>query len=272
MAVAELLGCSYSFTAHARDIYWTPNALPDKIRAARFVVTCTRYNQDYLRRICPDVPQAHIVMIRHGIEPPASKEPAPAPGRWSPSERPMLLSAGRLIAKKGFDVLIDACAILRRRGIGFACAIAGDGPLETALRRKIARLELDGLVQLIGWQPYSRMAELYQNATMFLLPSRVTDTGDRDGTPNVLIEALAFGLPCISTSVSGIPELIEHGRTGLLIPQDNPEAVAEAVESLLRSPEFATDLGRMGRRKVLEEFDLKTNTLQLARLFSLRTA
>ena len=260
LGLSELLGCRFSFTAHARDIYASPNALEEKMRAASFVVTCTRYNADHLRGLCPELPAGHVHVIRHGVTC-GRDEHREAAGT------PLLLGAGRLIAKKGFDVLIDACAVLRGRGVACDCAIAGEGPLRGALERRIRRAGLQGRVRLLGWQGPEEMERLYRRASVFSLPSRVVRGRDRDGLPNVLVEALAHGLPVVSTDVSAIPELVVDGVTGLLVAPDDPAALAAALARLLSDARLRLRLGEAGRRLVVERFDLETNTRQLAELF-----
>jgi glycosyltransferase involved in cell wall biosynthesis len=279
LAVATLLGCGFSFTAHARDIYATPNALEQKMRAARFVVTCTEYNARHLRRLCPELPPDRLHVIRHGVPGPpglrltGARPQGEDPAEWGARSRPssggppLLLSAGRLIPKKGLDLLVDACALLRDRGVSFECRIAGAGPLFRDLDRRIARAGLGGHVRLLGWQGAAEMARLYGAATVFALPSRVVRGGDRDGLPNVLVEALAQGVAVASTRVSAIPELIRDGVTGLVVEPDDPASLAAALERLLSDAELRERFAEAGRRLVAEQFDLETNTRRLLGLF-----
>ena len=277
LGLAALLGCGFSFTAHARDIYATPNALEQKVRAARFVVTCTWYNVEYLRRLCPGLPPDRLHMIRHGVPgtperpdawPHEESPPGPAAGpRPSSGAPPLLLSAGRLIPKKGLEVLVDACALLRGRGVPFECRIAGAGPLLRALDRRIDRAGLRGQVRLLGWQGAPEMARLYRTACVFVLPCRVARGGDRDGLPNVLVEALSLGLAVVSTRVSAIPELVQDGVTGLLVGPDDAAALAAALETLLSDADLRERLGAAGRRVVAEQFDLDANARRLESLF-----
>jgi glycosyltransferase involved in cell wall biosynthesis len=267
LALAQLLDCGFSFTAHARDIYATPNALDQKLRAARFVVTCTEHNAVHLSRLCPGLPPGRLHVIRHGVPSPPGLRPPGARPRPSPSSPPLLLSAGRLIPKKGFEVLVDACALLRERGVSFECRIAGAGPLYRGLERRIARAGLRAHVRLLGWQDGAEMARLYGAACAFALASRVVNGGDRDGLPNVLVEALSLGLAVASTRVSAIPELVQDGVTGLLVEPDDPVSLAGALERLLADPELRERLGEAGRRLVAARFDLEANTRLLAGLF-----
>jgi glycosyltransferase involved in cell wall biosynthesis len=265
MAVSGLLGCPFSFTAHARDIYATPSALEEKIRAAAVVVTCTAYNVDYLRNLCPDLPPEHVRLIYHGVDV-DTLGAAIGSGRLAGSE-PLVLAAGRLIEKKGFDTLIAACADLDRRGIVFRCRILGTGPLEQALRRQIASAGMNHRIELPGWVAPADVVRNMAAATVFTMPSRISDTGDRDGIPNVVLEAMAAGLPVVATEVSGIPEAVLHEETGLLVRPDAPLALADALEQIVADPRRAADLGGSGARLVRAQFAIEVSSRRLAATF-----
>jgi glycosyltransferase involved in cell wall biosynthesis len=265
LVVSELLGCPFSFTAHARDIYATPSALEEKIRAAAVVVTCTAYNVEHLRALCPDVDADRIRLVHHGVDVDAASRVVRAPD--ADAARPLLLAAGRLIEKKGFDTLIAACAELRRRGVAFRCAICGSGPLLGALQKQVASMGLADVVDLPGWTPPGALLDRMSGAAAFVMPSRVSRGGDRDGIPNVILEAMAAGLPVIATGVSGIPEAVAHGVTGLLIDPDNPLALADAVERLLATPGLRTSYGDAARTRIHEEFALERASARLASVF-----
>ena len=167
MAAGALLGCPFSFTAHARDIYATPSALPEKMRAARFVVTCTQYNLEYLRHLCPDLARERIQLVHHGVDATAYAQTDVDVHDDAP---PLVLAAGRLIHKKGFDVLVAACGLLRDRGVTFRCRIVGDGPLRASLARAIRNASLDDVVELPGWLPADRLAVMLSRAAAFVAP------------------------------------------------------------------------------------------------------
>jgi glycosyltransferase involved in cell wall biosynthesis len=180
----------------------------------------------------------------------------------------MILAAGRLVEKKGFDILVDACARLRDRGVAFTCAIAGDGPLRSTLERQVADRSLGGVVTLRGWTPPGALALAMREATLLAVPSRVTEGGDRDGIPNVILEAMSAGLPVVASATSGIPEAVEHQTTGLLVPEGDASALAEAIAALLEDAPRAAAMGRAGRVRVMERFDLAASSRQLAALFA----
>jgi glycosyltransferase involved in cell wall biosynthesis len=262
MAVGVLVGAPFSFTAHARDIYDTPSGLPEKMRAAALVVTCTGYNVTWLRRLAPDVPAARVQLAYHGVAMDAFR------ARGAPAgDHPVVLAAGRFVDKKGFDVLVSACRILRDRGLDFTCRIVGDGPLGASLAALVQQAQLQQVVELPGWIPPAGMVGAFRDASVFVMPSRVSAGGDRDGIPNVILEAMAAGLPVVATGVSGIPEAVRHGESGLIVPPDDPAALAEAIGRLVRDPARARALGEAGERHVRERFDLAVSSARLAALF-----
>lgn len=262
MAVSRLLDRPFSFTAHARDIYASPSALDSKIRSAAFVVSCTRSGVDHLRTICPDVDPNRIHLAHHGID--AIAVSARDAG---PAAIPTILAAGRLVEKKGFDTLIDACANLKRRGVSFRCRIRGEGPELARLRRQIGQEQLDDAVTIAGWATSSDLHDEMMRATVFAMPCRLTADGDRDGLPNVVLEAMACGLPVVATSVSGIPEAIADRETGLLVEPNDSKTLADALQLVLETPELRADLGRAAAEKVRCEFTLDIACERLAALF-----
>ena len=266
MAVAGLLGVPFSFTAHARDIYATPSALEEKMRAARTVVTCTAYNVEHLRGLCPELSPSRVQLVHHGVDVDAASRVAEQ--RLSDAgATPVILAAGRLIDKKGFDTLIDACAVLRSRGRTFTCRIFGTGPLMAELRRRADAAGLGASVDLPGWARAGRLLEEMGRATVFAMPSRVAAGGDRDGIPNVVLEAMAAGLPVVATGVSGIPEAVSHDVTGLLVEPDSPSSLATALERVLTDAGLAGRFGAAGRARIAEEFTLAVASQRLRALF-----
>jgi glycosyltransferase involved in cell wall biosynthesis len=178
------------------------------------------------------------------------------------------LGVGRLVPKKGFDVLVEACGILHSRNIEFEALIVGEhGEHEAELRRRINTLGLENHIHLTGPMEQSKLYEEYRRASAFCLPCRVLDNGDRDGIPNVLMEAMACGLPVITTAVSGIPEIIRDGFNGQLIPPDDPEALADALVCLERDPHLARSLAIEAQATVSERFDGEYFASQLAAIF-----
>jgi glycosyltransferase involved in cell wall biosynthesis len=266
---SRLTGLPFSFTAHAKDIYQgelNPGRLLErKLGAARFVATCTCANAQVLRARHPRPDEVHA--IYHGLDTEWFSPQRATPG----SEAPLLLSVGRLVEKKGFDRLVDACALLRRRGVAFRCLIVGeDGSAGAALRAQIDWLGLADRVQLQGAVAQDQLREIYRGAQAFALPCRVLEDGDRDGFPNVLAEAMAMGVPVVSTPISGIPEMIEDGVHGLLV-DGSPEALADAIERLLGDAALHERLAAAARARICERFDSRETTAALRDLFLQQT-
>jgi glycosyltransferase involved in cell wall biosynthesis len=257
-----LTGISYSFTAHAYDIYLSSKAaLTYKMRLANFVVTCTAYNQRYLAALADQRVGERIHRIYHGLNFRAFPSSTAVPS-ISPTF-PRILAVGRLVEKKGMPYLLYACRLLIDQGYDFTCCIVGDGPLRPALEQEIRELALADRVELRGAEPHERVIELYQQATIMTLPCIVGKNGDRDGIPNVLVESLYMGVPIVSTTVSGIPELITSEVNGLLVPPNDSVALAAALGRLLDDPTLRDRLATAGRQTVLEQFDMIQNLTHL---------
>ena len=257
-----LTGISYSFTAHAYDIYLSSQAaLAYKMQLATFVVTCTAYNQHYLEALVDQHVGERIHRIYHGLNFSAFPSSPAVPSTSSTS--PRILVVGRLVEKKGIAYLLRACRLLIDQGYDFTCCIVGDGPLRTALEQEIRELALADRVELLGAQPHERVIELYQQATLVTLPCIVSQDGDRDGIPNVLVESLYMRVPIVSTTVSGIPELITSEVNGLLVPPNDSVALAATLGRLLDDPALRDRLATAGRQTVLEQFDMIQNVTHL---------
>jgi glycosyltransferase involved in cell wall biosynthesis len=268
LLASMLTGLPFSFSAHARDIYnnASPRLLQEKIRAAELVVTCTRANQQHLRSIVAPEDGEKIELAYHGVD---LAKFAPDEARLV-EEPPLILSVGRLVEKKGFTTLLQACRVLNGKGVSFRCEIVGEGPERARLEMQIRTLGLECVVSLLGACTQEELVERYRKATVLALPCRVLANGDRDGIPNVLVEAMAMGLPVVSTPVSGIPELIESGRNGLLVPPGNPTELAAAIELLLRDRELRERLARSARATVEERFDSAVCARRIASLFGVQ--
>jgi len=251
-----ITGLPFSFTAHARDI-WSPainpgDLLARKLRAARFVITCTEANRRHLLSLAPE---AQVHRVYHGLNDDVARELAAAAPRRPRNGRLRVLGVGRLVRKKGFDVLVDACAELDRRGVPVEAAIVGpDGDHAGELRRRIRVLGLEDRVTLAGRMDQVSLCEEYRRADALAQPCRLL-ADDRDGIPNVLVEGMACGVPVVATAVSGIPELVSDGVNGLLVPPDDPHALADALQRLWDDRLLARRLARAGAETVRERFD-----------------
>jgi glycosyltransferase involved in cell wall biosynthesis len=257
-AASRISGVPWSMGAHAKDIHVARRrSLAKKIASARFTTTCSRANLDLLesisRREEADLPPSSILLHHHGVDT-AFFSPA------SPSDeaQPLIVSVGRLVPKKGFDLLLDAAAMMRDRGIRFRAEIIGEGPLRAAIGRQIRALKLDGVVALEGMLIDEEVRAAYHRASCVVLASRIASNGDRDGIPNTLAEAMACGVPVISTRLPSIEEIITDGETGLLVPPDDPAALAAAIERLLVDPEERRRLAGCARARIETAFDAAT--------------
>jgi glycosyltransferase involved in cell wall biosynthesis len=260
--VSLLSGLPYSISAHAKDIYLSqPAQLRRKLASARFTLTCTDFNCRTLIGIAPD---ARVHRMYHGID----RSVFNPLRRTGPAGLPLILSVGRLRAKKGLDTLIEACALLRRRGRSFRCEIVGYGEEQASLAAQIERHALHSSVSLAGKLTRDQVVERYARAAVYVQASRVAADGDRDGIPNVLLEAMAMGLPVVATRVSGIPELVAHRSNGLLVPADSPAALADAVAELLDDPLLGQALGRAACATVSRHFDNDTNLRLLCHMLA----
>jgi glycosyltransferase involved in cell wall biosynthesis len=261
-----ITGLPFSFTAHARDLYQvSEKVLIDRIRASSAVITCCRANLEYLNGIAP-LQQSKFSLIYHGVNL-KDFQLAPEPGANSLPRHPLILSVGRLVEKKGFQDLLEALLIVKRRGERFQCAIYGDGPLCQQLREWIEEHGMAGEIRLMGDRAQQELISIYQNADLFVLTPVQTEDGDRDGIPNVLVEAMAVGLPVITTAVAGIPELVDLNQNGLLYQPRDVEGISSGIIELLRSVEKRRQFGSAASKKVREHFDIAQAAKQLKTLF-----
>jgi colanic acid/amylovoran biosynthesis glycosyltransferase len=263
MVASRLLGSTYSLTAHAREIYVKPVLLLERIDQATFTVTCTEYNRRYLSGVVGSAVASRIIRLYHGLDLAAFEDVRP-----SRNDGPRLLAVAQLMERKGLRYLIEACRLLVDRGHHINCEIIGDGPLRRELQELIHDLKLGELVAMVGPQSHEFVVDAYRRATVFVLPCIVAGDGDRDGIPNVILEAMAARVPVISTAVSGIPEVVADRVTGWLINEADSAAIADAVEELAAQPDLATRVAERGHAFVRREFDLSRNVDQLLQLFT----
>ena len=266
---ALMTGLRFSFTAHAHDIYDAAlnpaGLLRRKLLAAEFVVTCTEANRRHLHGLAPE---ATVHRVYHGLNADVARMVAGAPPHAARNGRLRVLAVGRLVRKKGFDVLVDACFELERRGVPFDALIVGpDGGEGDALRSRIGERGLDGRVTLTGSMDQVALCDEYRRADVLCQPSRVLGN-DRDGIPNVLVEGMACGVPVVTTNVSGIPELVTDAVNGLLVPADDPAALAGALQRLAADPGLGERLAQAGAQTVRERFDGTRAAASLVELFA----
>src|SRR6478609_8005020 len=257
----EISGIPFSITAHGQDFMkdlGSDDLLREICAAAEFVAAETDYSRDLLRQRCPDsVAKSHRVY--NGID----LERFPVPRSCNGNHVPRIVSVGRLVAFKGFDDLIDACAELARRRIDFVCDIIGDGPLRETLQAKIKQLDLSSRVNLLGSLSQGAVLEKLQAADIFALASTTDTQGATDVFPTVILEAMASARPVVSTRLAGIPELVVDGQTGMLAPPGDSTALAHALEQLLRDPELRLRFGNAGRARIEQNFRIEQTVAPL---------
>ena len=269
---ALVRGLPWSCSAHAKDIWTLPEwEKREKLRNSAWTVTCTAQNAEHLRGLAGS--RACVDLVYHGID--TARFPPPAePSRTlnDETDSPMrLLTVGRAVDKKGIDDLLHALALLPA-DVPWRLVHIGGGPLLPALKELARRLGLDPRVQWIGAQAQAAVLAAYRSADIFVLASRVSGDGDRDGLPNVLMEAQSQRVPCIATRVSAIPELIIHGVTGLLVEPRSPAALAQTLSRLMRDPAQRRTLGHAGFQRTTTCFSLHAGIDRLAGRFAASVA
>lgn len=249
--VSRLLGKPFSFTSRAHDIFVEDHMMAAKLAQANLAVTITRNNVRHMARWMATPGAVPIEVMHSALD--LGETQFRREGRLAQR----ILSVGRLDPIKGFDVLLEALALLRDRGVAFESVIIGEGAERARLEALRDRLDLRERVSLVGAKAQDEVRRAMAESTVMAMPCVVTPDGNADGIPNVLTEAMAAGLPVVSTRVSGIPELIEDGVCGRLVEQRDPRAFADAIESLLADPAQADAFAHAGRRKVEREFDVR---------------
>lgn len=260
--IQRLFRISFSFTAHANDIFAPRDfeiGLGDLVEAARGIVTETDFARKFLRERFLDRAD-RIHRIYNGLNLAGFRR-----ADFS-SASPLILAVGRLIDKKGFADLISACRLLVERGKSFRCQIIGEGPLEEKLRRQIDELNLQNCVELVGPKPQHEIAEHLATGTVFVLPSVIDANGGMDNLPTVIMEAMATGLPVISTAIGGIPEMVIDNETGFLVSAGDVVALAGAIENVITNLSLARKLGQGGHERAQMLFSIEKNVRELCAL------
>jgi colanic acid/amylovoran biosynthesis glycosyltransferase len=246
---SRLTGIPWSFTCHAHDIFLNPSLLSEKLEAADFVLTCTADNKRHLETVNP-MARRKVRVSYHGLDLRRFRPSGLRPGEAEVE----ILAVGSLLACKGFDILVDACGILKRRGLSFRVTVAGGGPEEGRLREAIARQGLGNRVRLTGYVTQASLVPLYQAADLFVLPAVLEIHW---GIPNVLVEAMACAVPVITTALPSLPELVEDGVQGLVAANRDATDLAEKMALLIQDPERRRAMGRAGRERVESRFDIE---------------
>jgi len=262
--IHELVGISYSITVHAHDIFVEKAMLATKLRDAAFIVAISDYNREYLTREVGASSAEKIHVVHCGIDLAIYKAHAHPPVSHEPFE---IISVGSLQPYKGMRYLIEACALLRERGLPFHCRIIGDGEERPGLQRMIVDRKLESYAELLGAKTQAEVARLLPGAHCYVQASIVTPSGKMEGIPVSIMEAFASGLAVVATEISGIPELVHPGVTGYLVPPADPLALADAIYSVYMKPIEVARMVKAGQALVAKEFDIEHSARQLSALF-----
>jgi colanic acid/amylovoran biosynthesis glycosyltransferase len=263
LIIHRLTGIPFSFTARGSDVQVDRRMLKEKVGAAQFVITVSGDNKQIIVDECSPSVSKKIHVIYGGVD-----VDRLSPHFTSRTAGPLkILCVARLEEVKGHTYLVEACRILRERGVAFECRLVGEGPLFKQIEMQIKQTGLGKEIQLVGPVSYQEVIKEMARADVVVLQTAPTAQGDREGIPNVLKEAMACGLPVVACGVGGIPELVDHERTGILVALKNPDALADALQRLYEDSALRTRLGRAGREKIVREFNLKSSTTKRAQLF-----
>ncbi|MCL6414840.1 glycosyltransferase family 4 protein [Aestuariirhabdus sp. Z084] len=258
---SELTTIDWCASAHAKDIWTTPRwELQEKLASLSWLTTCTAANTEYLKGLCDD--EDKVFLSYHGLDFSRFPEPETSVSEAAENGTVQVLSVGRAVPKKGYDLLLNALASLPVE-LEWHFTHIGGGELLPELEQLSITLGIQNRVTWLGAQSQQRVLEAYQNSDLFVLASRVNGDGDRDGLPNVLMEAQSQKLACLSTDISGIPELIIDGESGLLVPQKDEAALADALHRLMADYDLRQRLGRAGYQRVRSHFSLDEGIDQL---------
>lgn len=266
---SKLSNIPYSITAHAKDIFHESvdhDDLERKLLDSSVTFTVSDFNLRHFQDRFASPAASKVVRLYNGMH--LDQFPYESPL----NRPPRIIAVGRFVEKKGFSSLVEACMILRSRQVRFNCGIVGSGELQAELHSQIRALELDDQVQLLGPQPQKVVKQLVRESAVMAAPCINGSDGNRDGLPTVLLEAMALGTPCVSTDVTGIPEVIVDGETGLLVGQRDPQALADALAQLLADSEQRASLAGAARGLIEREFNIANNAALQRRHFGMEPA
>lgn len=260
---SSISGIPFAFTGRAGDIYPQDGILAEKARDALFIRTNNAANVPWLQSFCPPAQKDKVKLIYNSVSFPQQDSGT----RRSPQKPYKILAVGRFVRTKGFPYLLSAMARLLRENFPVQLTLVGDGSWRTRLEKMVKRLGLSQVVSMPGFVPNDEMARLMAEHDVLVMPSVVHSNGDRDGIPNVIMEALSCGLPVVATDVCGISEIIQNGKSGFLVPQRNAQALANAIRASLEDWQTAQKLTAKGHELVLEMFNPTRNSLALKKLY-----
>lgn len=260
--VNRLTGIPFSFTARGSDIHLDRRMLKEKVEAAAFVIAVSSFNRDIIVNECGEHTRDKVHVVFGGID-----TETVCPAARLESGKFKIISVGRFEEVKGQKYLVDACAVLRTRGIEFECQLIGEGPLIHDVRRQISSLGLEDYIHISGFRTHKEVIDEVRNSSVAVLATTPTSDGKCEGIPNVLKEAMACAIPVVASKVGGIPELVDDGISGILVPPRDPVAIANAIAALVGDRSMQERMGRAGREKIVREFSLSSSVRRRAELF-----
>jgi len=263
LIVHRLTGIPFSFTAHGSDLHVERRMLDRKVEAAAFAVTISSFNKEIMVKECGEQARGKIHIVHCGVDP----DEFPYPTVRKNRDRFQIVCVAAFKDVKGHTYLVEACRILQERGVDFACHLVGEGELRSKIEEQIAQVGLQNKVILHGARPRSEIVSMLAQSDVLALASVPTPRGKREGIPVVLMEGMASGLPVVASRLSGIPELVEDGRSGFLVPPGDSLALADALQRLRDNSHLRQQMGQAGRDKVTREFNLMTNAARRATLY-----
>jgi glycosyltransferase involved in cell wall biosynthesis len=267
LLTSTFLGLHFSFTCHAKDVYANNRlTFPDffmNLDLASFVVCGSERTRHDILNAWPNLAPEKIHVVYNGLDLERFQRRTAEPG----GKEGAILSVGRFVEKKGFPDLIRACALLRDRSVRFSCQIVGYGPMRKSLAELISALRLEKEVHLVGAVSQQELITYYESANVFCLPTTIASNDDRDIIPNVVKEAMAVGVPVATTSIPSMEEIVEDGKSGLLVPERQGELLAQSLELLIRDRELGKRVAQAGRQVIEERFDRSKNVQKLRKLF-----
>jgi len=264
--IHRISGISYSFTAHGADFQVDQHMLCKKIAESAFTITISEYNKQFLTNICGQHLQDEIKVLHCGVDTRVFQPPPPEMLTAS-GDIFTIISIGTFYEVKGHTYLIEACRLLKKQGLAFKCYLVGSGPFQNQLSQQVTIAGLQDHVIFYGQRTRQEIVEILRDADVLALPSIPASSGRHEGIPVVLMEAMASGNPVVASNISGIPELIDDNKNGLLVPPKDPESLAKALNRLYDDDSLRTRLGQAGRQTILQNFDLHKNANTLIQMF-----
>jgi glycosyltransferase involved in cell wall biosynthesis len=245
-------GATYSVSAHAKDIYTSSDSeIFERVSRAQFLMTCTHYNWNKIRNIVGEEQQEKVFEVYHGVNLQSFERKTAFPEQ----PHPLLITVARIVEKKGYPDVLKALKILKDEGLVLKYEIYGDGEDREIVENLIKSLQIEDQVKVLGTVAQPEVLLAYERAGIFVLASKETGSGDRDGIPNSMAEAMAMEMPVVATNVSGIPELLENEKNGLMVSPENPEQIAQAIKRIMQEPGLGKRFGIEARKKVSLVFD-----------------